>query len=64
MTNCYFKKLYQQKKAEARAEAQEWQENAIYMSTTWGGVASFYDHFYKLGKRYGLLKEFKENGII
>lgn len=27
-------------------------------------VSEWTDHFRKLGKRYGLLREFKENGII
>lgn len=27
-------------------------------------MAEFYEYFSKLAKRYGLIKEFKENGII
>lgn len=30
---------------------------------SWGEVAMISDMFYTLGKRYGLLKEFKENAI-
>lgn len=30
---------------------------------SWGGVAILSDYFYKNGKRYGLLKEFRENAI-
>ena len=30
----------------------------------WGVYAHWCDYFYKLGKRYGLLTEFKENGLI
>lgn len=57
-------KTYKQRKEEARNEAIEWQysvgEKNYYMSE----MAEFYQYFLKLAKRYGLIKEFKENGII
>lgn len=57
-------KTYKERKEEARNEAIEWQysvgENNYYMSE----MADFYIYFSKLAKRYGLIKEFKENGII
>ena len=55
---------YQQAKERARQAAINIQatfsENAYYMSD----LAYFSAYFEKLGKRYGLVKEFKENGII
>lgn len=55
---------YQAKKEKVRDEAIDWQysigEKNYYMSE----MAYYYEYFYKLAKRYGLIKEFKENGII
>ena len=55
---------YHIKKEEVRQEAIDWQiefsQNDHYMSE----YAYYNDYFYKLAKRYGLIKEFKENGII
>lgn len=55
---------YEIKKEEARQKAIDWQiefsQNDHYMSE----YAYYNNYFYKLAKRYGLIKEFKENGII
>ena len=55
---------YLERKAQLADFACEWQwwqsEQSLYMSE----VAFWADLFRKLGKRYGLIKEFKENGII
>ena len=55
---------YQKGKERARQKAINWQlENAntsLYMSE----LALIGSYFMKLGKRYGLLKEFRENGIV
>lgn len=55
---------YQQAKERARQAAiniqQLFSENSYSMSD----LAYFAAYFEKLGKRYGLVKEFKENGII
>lgn len=53
---------YAQRKENARQLAIEWQGNDTAYSYEGIGIVS--DYFYKLGKRYGLLREFKENGII
>lgn len=57
-------KTYQEKKEEAREQAIEYQltfaEHDYYMSE----LAYYNDYFIKQGKRYGLLREFRENGII
>lgn len=58
------KKTYQDRKAEAREEAKEWQITQATQQMSWGQVAEYSNHFEKLAKRYGLIKEFKENGII
>lgn len=54
---------YAERKEKARNEAIEWSfwtgENPL----SYEGLAIACDYFYKLGKRYGLLKEFRENGI-
>jgi outer membrane protein assembly factor BamD (BamD/ComL family) len=54
---------YQQKKETARQEAIDWQYEAAEKSMSWGEVAEACAHFEKLGRRYGLLQEFRENGI-
>ena len=53
---------YQQGKAQAVALAQEWQQDQSPKS--WGQVAEQGAHLEKLAKRYGLIKEFKREGII
>lgn len=52
---------YQEAKEKAREEAKEWQltEN----SYSYGELAYWQDYFYRLGKRYGLLTEFRNEGI-
>lgn len=59
------KSRYQIGKATARQQAIDWQRSFCEgRSYTWSEVFEFTAHFTKLGKRYGLLKEFRENGII
>ena len=57
------KKTYQEKKAAAREEAIEWQlttaQEPMYMSE----AAEWNEYFTRLGRRYGLLREFRENCI-
>lgn len=55
---------YQKQKEKARATAIDWQEWASVESLSYLELANWQSYFYKLGKRCGLLKEFKENGII
>jgi hypothetical protein len=53
---------YERKKEAARQEAIEYS-----MSDKQYSYSELYEkqeHFRKLGKRYGLIEEFKENGII
>lgn len=54
---------YQQMKEKVRNEAIEWQLNFDSHNYSWSELACFEDYFHTMGKRYGLLKEFRENGI-
>jgi len=54
---------YLEMKAKARQKAIDWQLDFNNHNYSWGDLAEWGEYFYKLGKRYGLLKEFKENGI-
>ena len=60
MTN---KERYQQGKAKIRQEAIEWQNDFPNHDWYWSELAEWENYFYRLGKRYGLLREFHENGI-
>ena len=55
---------YQKAKGMARDAAIEWQANFCNEDYSWGELMMFADHWYKVGKRYGLLREFAENGLI
>lgn len=57
-------KTYQEKKENARRLAQNCKQICAEMPQIYGEVAEFAEIFTKLGKKYGLLKEFRENGII
>ena len=56
---------YQKRKEDLRDEAIIWQldlceKRYLYQSD----LSGWYEYFEKNGKRYGLLREFRENGII
>ena len=55
---------YQQKKDRARDKAIEWQSNFQNHSYSWGEIAEWQGYFKRLARRYGLVHEFRENGII
>ena len=55
---------YQKRKEAARQEAIDWQNEAARLTLSYEGLAIATAHFEKLGRRYGLLREFRENGII
>ena len=56
---------YQKKKARAVEMAQDFQSSfAEGRQWSYGELAEVQKRFEKLGKRYGLLREFRENGII
>jgi hypothetical protein len=51
-------------KAEARQYAMDWQHKQARTSISYGELAVYASQFRILGKKFGLLREFKENGII
>ena len=57
-------KTYQEKQEDLRQKAIEYQDTFNYVSWSYSEIAEINNFFYKNGKRYGLLREFKENGII
>ena len=56
-------KNYKQKKEDARTKAIDWQLKASEERTSYYDLANVGNYFYKLGKRYGLLREFRTNAI-
>lgn len=55
---------YEIQQERAREKAIEWQIEASEKCLSYAELYEASEHFYKLAKRYGLIKEFKENGII
>lgn len=55
---------YSERKERARARAIEWQSEFADSEYSWEGILLCQDYFAKLGSRYGLTREFRENGII
>ena len=55
---------YQKQKEKARSKAVDWQLDFSNHNYSWGELADFGEYFERLAKRYGLVKEFRENGII
>ena len=54
---------YQEKKKKAREKAIEWQERLVEQPRIYGELVIAQSVFEQLGRRYGLLTEFRENGI-
>ena len=57
-------KTYEQKKEEIRQQAIEWQQQEESQAYSMSDYAYYTEYFKKVGKRYGLIGEFFENGII
>ena len=55
---------YKKNKARARQTAQAWQSATAEAVATWAELAEATAYFERIGKRYGLIKEFRENGIL
>lgn len=55
---------YQQKKDVIRNKAIKWQMSFNSHCFSYSELADFQNNFEKLAKKYGLIKEFKENAII
>lgn len=60
----YEKLKYRARKLQARQEAIDYQSEAGERCLSYSELAERTNYFERLGKRYGLLKEFRENGII
>lgn len=58
------KNYYAIRKADVREEAIQWQADFCNHNYSYGELAWYGDYFTRLGKCYGLLREFKENAII
>lgn len=56
-------KTYAERKNSLEELAKDWQTNFAGLDWSYGELAEIGDFFYKNGKRYGLLGEFKENCI-
>lgn len=56
-------KTYQERKGCLEDIAIDYSNHFASLSWSYGELAEICDWFYKNGKRYGLLEEFKENGI-
>lgn len=56
--------MYQERKERARERAIRWQLELNEHNYSYGELAFFQDYFTSLAKRYGLVGEFHENGII
>ena len=56
-------KTYAEKKADLQAQAVDFSNVVGSMVMSWGESAYISDFFERNGRRYGLLREFQENGI-
>ena len=56
-------KTYKERKGYLQDIAIEWSNNFSQYNWSYGEIAEITSFFYENGKRYGLLKEFRENGI-
>lgn len=57
------KPTYEIKKEMVRQEAIDWKNDFCNHNYSYRELAELGYYFEKLGRRYGLLKEFRENGI-
>lgn len=55
---------YQKRKAAAREKAIDWQYDFANHNYSYAELAYFGNFFAKLARRFGLTREFRENGII
>lgn len=55
---------YQENKEKVRQVVIEWQHTFFERNDSYYNLMTYQEYFEKYGKRYGLLKEFRENCII
>ena len=58
------RKTYQERKAQAIAKAQAWQQETSQTAQSYAELLTAQTYFEKMAKRYGLTAEFRENGIL
>ena len=58
-----YKRTYQERKERARQLAIDWQLNEAEKPMYISEYAEIGEYFYNLGRRFGLLREFRENAI-
>ena len=56
--------MYQELKEKLRQEAVEWQNTMSEFHLSYEELTEMQRYFERMGKKFGLLKEFRENGII
>ena len=56
-------KTYAEAKELARSVAVTWSIHGSDLSLSYGEIVLITEYFHNLGRRYGLLREFRENGI-
>lgn len=57
------KERYWEGKGRIADEAKDWQHNFSDRDWSYEELAKVWNYFYIMGKRYGVLREFRENGI-
>lgn len=60
----YCRKTYQNYKNALRDFAIEFQNSFSFINYSYAELAEWQNFFEKYGKKYGLIREFKENGIL
>ena len=60
----FYKLTYREKKAKLREQAISWQLEFSKHDYSMSELADWCAYFEKEGRKYGLIKEFKENGIV
>jgi hypothetical protein len=55
---------YYTKKEKARNLAIDWQLNFTNNDRSWGYCITWAARWERIGRKYGLIREFKENGLI
>ena len=58
------KKSYAALKAAAREQAIDWQEWQSEQNLSYGELNYWMAHFERLARRFGLVREFRENAVI
>ncbi len=55
---------YRKGKERARDIAKDWQQESSEISLSWEGVMIATAYLTRLARRYGLIREFRENAVI